>query len=194
MQRKKCPLTCTQILRNKYHAEVRVPEQPGLQQPEMLLPITPKEPVPFLHCIYICTSTHVHTKALQLQPIWTQTRWLSRRRPVATHFTLPECNDQPGSPPWHRKESAVWNQFNWEVSENTQPFSVALSLNWLRLQALPNPTPDVAGPAARVLHPHHCAQWSRDLCRSSLPRSALGTGGGERDRRERGRGREGRKH
>lgn len=153
MQGKKRPLKCRRILCNKYYAGVRTSEQPQLQQPETLLPITAEEPVLFLHLIHVCTSTHrtthVHTKALQLRPIWAQTRWSARRRCAVTHRTPPERHDQLSLPPWQRKESTLWHQFNWEVSENTQPFSVALSLNWLRLQSLPNPTPDVTRPAAR---------------------------------------------
>lgn len=103
-------------------------------------------------------------------------------------------------PPWQIKESTLWNQFNWEVTENIQPFSLALSLNWLRLQSLPNPTQQktLTRSAEQVLRgvwqgagipTITCTQWSSNLYRSSRPRSILGMGmGGE----EKG-GREGRK-
>lgn len=56
--------------------------------------------------------------------------------------TLPALNAMFSSSlaPWQIKESTLWIQFNWEVTENTEPFSSALSLNWLQLQSLPNPT------------------------------------------------------
>lgn len=91
-------------------------------------------------------------------------------------------------PPWQIKESTLWNQFNWEVTENIQPFSLALSLNWLQLQSLPNPTQQkkLTRSAEQVLRcvcqgagipTITCTQWSSNLYRSSLPRSILGTGG-----------------
>lgn len=103
-----------------------------------------------------------------------------------------------GLPPWQIKESTLWNQFNWEVTENIQPFSLALSLNWLQLQSLPNPTQEktLTRSADEVLRGGWqgagvptitCTQWSSNLYRSSLPRSILGTGGEEKGGKEGGR-------
>lgn len=101
-------------------------------------------------------------------------------------------------PPWQIKESTLWNQFNWEVTENIQPFSLALSLNWLQLQSLPNPTQQkkLTRSVEQVLRgvcqgagipTITCTQWSSNLYRSSLPGSILGTGGEEKGGREGGR-------
>lgn len=95
--------------------------------------------------------------------------------------------------PWQIKESTLWSQFNWEVTENIQPFSLALSLNWLQLQSRANPTQQkkltrsaeqvlccvCQGPGITTIT---CTQWSSNLYRSSLPRSILG-----RERKTEGR-------
>lgn len=73
------------------------------------------------------------------------------------------------------------------MTENIQPFSLALSLNWLQLQSLANPTQQkkLTRSAEQVLHgvcqgpgitTITCIQWSSNLYRSSPPRSILGRG------------------